>query len=310
MPVSNANLQLRFAGPELREHEMDVMLLGPSLFAFGEMCQEANRILNGEDIKLRVKLSADVKANCVTIQLAVEQSLWEMAKALVHVTSGASAHDILTYLGIFTTAAGTAGASLFKYLLWKKDQKKPTTETKVIGDNGAIIFHIVGDNNTITIPESIRKLADSPKVVESLKAVAVPVSEDNGIESAVFLEGKKRHLEIDQPTAKALQDTASDSPDLHAQVITAHVILYSPVMDEQSKKWKFKLNGKVESIDISETAIAQDALKRGHYNLGDTYKLKLELKERRTPKGFVMDYKAKDVLEFFPGQTSHQQRMF
>lgn len=43
--VSQATLQLRFDGPELQAHEMDVSLLGPSLIGFGEMCVEANRII-------------------------------------------------------------------------------------------------------------------------------------------------------------------------------------------------------------------------------------------------------------------------
>ena len=68
---STANLQLRFDGPELQAHEMDVTLLAPSLLAFGEMCEQANRILNGNEVKVTVLLKADVKANCVTIDLSI-----------------------------------------------------------------------------------------------------------------------------------------------------------------------------------------------------------------------------------------------
>ena len=61
-------------------------------------------------------------------------------------------------------------------------------------------------------------------------------------------------------------------------------------------------------MDVSETTIAEDTLKRGSSNVGDTYISKLEIRERSTPKKVVNDYKLLEVLEFIPG--SRQQFMF
>ncbi len=81
--MSQENLQLRFDGPGLRDHAMDVTLLGPSLFAFGELCIGANQVLNGEKATIRLLVKADMVANCVTIDLQVIQMLWEPTKSLV-----------------------------------------------------------------------------------------------------------------------------------------------------------------------------------------------------------------------------------
>src|SRR5437773_2304382 len=99
---STANLQWRFDGPELQAHEMDVTLLGPSLLAFGEMCQEANRVLNGNESKVKVLLKADVKANCVTIDLSVVQTLWDSARALVKGENIATAKTYWSGLGLLS----------------------------------------------------------------------------------------------------------------------------------------------------------------------------------------------------------------
>ena len=71
-----------------------------------------------------------------------------------------------------------------------------------------------------------------------------------------------------------------------------------------------RLGNKVENIDISETNIAQEALRRGGINVGDTYKVRLEMIERKTPTGaFVADYKVKEALAFIPGSGVRQQTL-
>lgn len=98
--MSDSSLQIRYDGPELRAHQMDVALLAPALLAFGELCKDANSVLNGERAKVRVLLHADVRANCVTIDLSVVQTLWDAAVSLVKQQDVASAKDILEWIGL------------------------------------------------------------------------------------------------------------------------------------------------------------------------------------------------------------------
>lgn len=307
--MTETNLQLRFDGPELRAHEMDVTLLGPSLFAFGEMCKEANREINGERTKVRVLMKADIKANCVTIQLSVTQTIWESAKALVTSSDVSNAKTILEWLGIIGGSVG-AFSGLIKFFLWKNARREESAEIINTSDGNAVIVKVVGDNNTITIPEQVYRLGKNTKVVESLKTVSSPVSESNGIEEVVFIQGKKEHLRIDKETAKALSEIYAETEETDPQIFTAHILIYSPVLDLRAKKWRFKFAGKTETIDISETQIAQDAIQRGSVNIGDTYRVKLEMIERKKPSGeYVPEYKIKEVLKFIPGYRERQQSL-
>jgi hypothetical protein len=303
---STANLQLRFDGPELQAHEMDITLLAPSLMAFGEMCQEANRVLNGNETKVKVLLKADVKANCVTIDFSIVQTLWDSAKALVQGENAVTAKTMLEWLGILIGGKGVW--TLVKFLLWGKGRK--VTEIQRSGDGNTVIVRVEGDNNTVTIPEQVYRLSKDVKVVENLKTLASPVSENNGIEEAVFIHEKKPQLKIDEETAKALRDVHADSDETEPQTFTAHIVIYGPILDLKAKKWKFKLANKVENIDISETHIAEDAFRRGGISVGDTYKVKLEMIERKTSGGaFVAEYKVKEVLGFIPGSGARQQNL-
>jgi hypothetical protein len=211
---------------------------------------------------------------------------------------------ILQWIGIMRSGAVT----LFQYLLRKKDKK--VTEARFSSDGNTVIVSIEGDNNTVTLPKQVYQLSKDIKVVENLKTVTKPVTQENGIEEATFIHNTKPQLTVNQETAKNLLDAQADSDEVEPQTFTAHIVIYGPILDPKSKKWKFKLANKVENIDISETHIAQDVIQRGGLNVGDTYKVKLQMTERQTATGaFVADYKVKEVLGFFPGTGSRQESL-
>lgn len=63
-------------------------------------------------------------------------------------------------------------------------------------------------------------------------------------------------------------------------------------------------------MDISETTIAADALRRGGVNAGDAYHVRLEITRSERERGnFTNRYKIKEVLEFRPGHGHTQEVM-
>ena len=60
-------------------------------------------------------------------------------------------------------------------------------------------------------------------------------------------------------------------------------------------------------MDISETTIAEDALKRGGALMDDMYKVKLEIQQLETSDGTISaKYKIKEVLSFSPAKMPYQ----
>ena len=275
--------------------------------------------MNGEETKVKVLLHADVKANCITIDLEVVQSLWQAAASLVQSQNVHDAKEILEWIGIFKEAgkyvagAGVIGGGLIGFLRWKKNRKIIGTEIRQTDRGNIVVLKIEGDNNNVTfnntntVSEPVFNLSKSVKVVESVKTLVNPVSETNGIDEATFIHKGKDELKIDRDCAAELQKTYANSEESEPQTFTAHIVVYSPVLDKKGKKWKFKFNDRVELIDISETKIVEDAQQRGKVVWGDTYKVKMEMQEHKTRAGdFKIEYKVKEVIEFRPGDEQTQ----
>jgi len=308
MKMSTTSLKLRFDGPQLKSHMMDVTVLGPSLFALGELCKGANRLLNGGNASVKVLIKADVKSNCVTLDLQVCQSAWEVAKALIHDPNIASAKEILEWIGILTPAFVVT--NLVEFLRWKKNRKEESAAQQTIDGKNVIEIKVEGDNNKITVLQPVYKLSKDIQVVESLKALSAAVSDENGVDEVTFISGTSEHLKIDKTCAAELGEVRADSDEMKPQPFQAFITVYQPTLDAKSKKWKFKFNQQIETIDLSQTNIVAEAMKRGKVVIGDTYKVQLEMTQKKTRSGdYKADFKALKVLDFLPGAETTQNVM-
>ena len=88
--------------------------------------------------------------------------------------------------------------------------------------------------------------------------------------------------------------------------------VYSPVFNPDAIKWKFDLgNGRVGYVDISETDIANNAVKRQGSSTRDTYRVEMEVTQRITRgKKIRTSYKVLRVMAFMLGKLVIQDEMF
>jgi hypothetical protein len=107
---NSAVFRVKYDGPALASHEMDVKDLAPALLAIGELIEEANRALNGNQVGVRVNVKA-TEPGCVDVVLSAVQSLYSQAVGLFNgdgVNSVLNVLQILTHLG-FAGAGSAAG---------------------------------------------------------------------------------------------------------------------------------------------------------------------------------------------------------
>ena len=115
--MSRADFQLAYDGDALRDHAMDVDELAPALLAVGNLCREANRILNEERAEVLVRVRVDFERRCFDIHFELVQSLYDQVKGFLGDERVATAKTLLEWIGLL----GPPGAlSLFGFLKLRK----------------------------------------------------------------------------------------------------------------------------------------------------------------------------------------------
>jgi hypothetical protein len=97
---------VKYDGPALASHEMDVKDLAPALLAIGELLEEANRILNGGRVSITVNIKA-TEAGSVDVVLTAAQNILQQAASLFNsdgVNSVLNVKEILGRMGSGTTS--------------------------------------------------------------------------------------------------------------------------------------------------------------------------------------------------------------
>lgn len=282
--MSKIGLKLRFDGPALEEHSMDAADLATSLLSLSNLIKDANAALNDGKASAKVLINADIKANCVTIDLSIILSFAQQLQSLLHNSGVEDAKTLLEWIGILTPVTGVGGIGLFQFLAAKG--KKQIESTEVVEQDGENLIQVrfVGDNNTVIISPQVLKLSKEKKVVESAKGVLTPLAKNKGVESATFIQGRNKKV-IDINEARRVREATVDEAQEKLQYLEGHILVYAPTLEDGAKSWKFLYNENAETIDISETSIASNTIARGKVLVGDTYKVKLGITEK-TENGY------------------------
>ena len=304
-----ASVIVRYDGPALSEHRMDVADLAPALLGLAELCKIANERFNGGSASVKVLIGADVEQKCFQFSVELIQTIWQQAQGILEHKEIKTAKEILEWLGLIGGPLGTV-FGLFK--LWKRLQgREVSAEELVVKDGKNVVqLKIVGDNNTVFAYREAYELLRDDGVRECVKRVVAPVTRD-GYEELEFEVDGQIQDHIDKSEAKAILDTKDpESVEValgDPQPITAYVGVYAPVFDEKATRWRFTFNGGHEYMDISETGIAAEAVRRGGAMANDIYKVRLEMQQIKSTEGRVSArYKIKEVLEFVPARLPYQ----
>lgn len=67
---------IRYDGPALADHEMDVQDLAPALLVLADLIQIANQKFNGKNANMKVLVNADVEQKCFMIDISLVQTFF------------------------------------------------------------------------------------------------------------------------------------------------------------------------------------------------------------------------------------------
>jgi hypothetical protein len=311
--VSKVSFQLRYDGPALAEHGMDVADLAPALLALGELIKRANASLNGDTAKVNLVVQSDFEHKCFQVSLELVQSILStIGSFLTDEHALKNAQTIAGWLGLVglpTTAVG-----LFAYLAHRKGKEiesvtpvKDETTISTADSQGTVAIKFKGgDGNTIIVNQNVYHLGEDPVIREYAAKVVSPLKRQ-GIESLQFNpENPFKGEIITKSDADAIMSGRTElltreEESFDPQPLTAHLQIIRPDFDPKAHIWRFRYGDKTISVDISDSNIAEQVRARGSIGLGDTWRVKMLVTEKRTAAGnYKNDYEVTEVLDFIP----------
>jgi hypothetical protein len=225
---------IRYDGPALADHEMDVQNLGPALIALGELCKSANQRINGDRASVRVVVNADVERQCFQLSFEVVQTLLAATRDFLEHKDVKTAKEILEWIGI----AGMAGGSVWWLYKVLANKRKSGQTIQVKEGKGVVIIQVAGDDNVIEVRPEVYRLATDPGVLRSTQAILRPL-EKEGYETLEFRTGGKANETFTRDEAAAIRETTPDSlapaPGENVSEIETTVGIHSAVYEGKAQ---------------------------------------------------------------------------
>ena len=305
--MSKATSIIRYDGPALSEHSMDVSDLAPALLGLSEIAKIANRKTNGDQSSVKVFISVDTEQKCFQFNIEIAQTILQHVSLLLHNEHVATAKDIAEWIGI----VGGPTYGIFKAYKWIA-KRKVTLNELVIKEAGSNVTIRHVDNSSITMNINSYHMFKDPDVIRHVKSVVRPLTKD-GYDKLQFEKDGKVVDEISSDEGRDLYAMNAESLEVQQLVnkttIPARVKVKKPDLlgDSQwSVVWDRAIVAKIEDVGWSERFHnAEISMLPGSY-LDVMLRIEIPLDEKREPMGDPKYYIV-EIKEVIP---PHRQEVF
>ncbi len=198
---------IRYDGPALADHIMDVQELAPALLALAEMVQLANKRFNGDAASMKVLVKADVEQQCFQLDIHIVQSILESAKHLFGNDDYKTAKEIAELLDLLLPG-GVAGGVFWFWKRFSGDKSLPDVAITTEQHGGQTTLVQGTSGGSVTVNNNVYMLASDPEMIELGKRVLRPL-ERPGYKTLGFYRDQTPTVEWDEAEARAFIDRPS-----------------------------------------------------------------------------------------------------
>jgi len=231
--MEKTEFTLKYDGPALENHEMDVKDLAPALLSLGELLEEANRVFNGDKIKLAVKIKATQEGS-VDVLLSVAQDILGQAVSLFSGTSISSivnAYGILQIIGI----ANSKDGGLFGLIKWTKGRN---IKSIIRLESGDLKLELDKNGEVQVYNENSVKLFGLYEVRRKTEALIKTPLLKEGVDKVGFYisDTEKQEIKKDEAeyfSAPEIQEEIIDDREIEINLQIVNISF------QEDGKWKF-----------------------------------------------------------------------
>ncbi len=227
---TSKRIYVRYDGPALATHMMDIRDLAPSLFALSELLQAANQEINGDRSKIQVLVKSDFKSGSFGVDLVATQHLLTQLKEFFSGDGVAAVCNAMTLM----STLGLSGEGGLIGLLRRLNGREP----EFVREMGEISEVRLANGESILIPLNVVKLYQNKKVRKNLAKFLSPLKQE-GIAEVRLVVDDQLGCKIDETEVDALcvEPKGADSDMLSSTTRRWLIqVINAPV--ELSNEWK------------------------------------------------------------------------
>lgn len=298
---------IRFDGPALEDHSMDVEHLAPALLSLGEVVKAANSFANGDRAGIKVFVNANVEQKCFELNIELVVTIWEQAKLLVTDDRVVTAKEIAEWIGLI----GGTGYGLFRLIKFIKGRKiESVTILRLEDGRNVVEIRVEGKIDPIQVSKAVYELYANTTVRKKANDVLSPLREE-GYETLEFYEGDVVFTEFSK--ADLPNQDGSDLPEvipqnLHTSKIRTSVKIRKATY-EGSSRWTLVYKKAIEAPIEDKSWLEQFQDHKVNAPPGSFLDVELEESYVTNDGGEIIGEPAYRVLQVFGVKAREQQRM-
>lgn len=185
---ASVQFSIKYDGPVLAEHQMDVRELAPALLALSSLLEESNRALNGDKPEIRVNVKGNFQSGSFKIDLSAALTMKEQ---IVSLLSGAEVTALSNLFGILSGLGLLGGGGLLGLVIWLNGRKPSKIEYQ--GDKAIFTLEESSEVESLEVDLAVGRLYATKTVRQSLSKVVKPLSQP-GID--YFASGRDGQAEV------------------------------------------------------------------------------------------------------------------
>jgi len=230
---SSVHFSIKYDGPALASHQMDVRELAPALIALSDLLEAANKEAFPNDSPVRVNVQGNFQGGSFGVDLIAIQSIKDQ---IVSMLSGPEATAASNLIALLTGIGLLGGGGLIGLIKWLRGRKP--SAIKLQGESVVFELQLQDYVETLEVDLVAGRLYQSKVVRQALAKVVKPLERD-GID--LFASGRDGASEsvVTKEDVPAFEDSASDF-EVASDTLSKGVLLQiESAVFKDGNKWRF-----------------------------------------------------------------------
>lgn len=289
---ATVHFSIKYDGPALASHQMDVRELAPALIALSSLLEEANQTLYPNSAEVRVNVNGSFKGGSFGVDFVALQSIKDQ---IVSIFAGPGATATANLFAILSGIGILGAGGLIGVVKWLRGQKP--SSIRIEGDKTIFELKIDEAIETFEVDLATGKLYQSRIVRQSLARVVKPLETEgidffacgqDGATQAVILKEEAEYFAVAASGADVVSDMTSEGVLLQIE----------SAVFKDGNKWRFSDGSNSFFAEIADQAfLARIESGDERFGKGDVLVVDLRRIQTITDTGLKSEYVIDRVRE-------------